>query len=192
MESARNLMIEQGVNAVTVRGVARAAGISPGNLGYHFATYDDLLHALMERVINPYLQTFEILRAESLDDPLASLRAVLAYVLDDLATEETTMFFPELWVLANRSERAAEYMKELYDNYLSVIQGIIQAARTDLSIHECRQLALFICASIEGQTVFIGYQRQFLKHRTALKGIALDVMVTTVANHVSGKQFLQA
>jgi AcrR family transcriptional regulator len=188
LESARALMINQGVGAVTIRGVARAAGISPGNLGYHFANYDELLHSLMEWVLAPYLKNFAILRASVVDDPIASLRAVINYVLDDLSTEDTTMFFPELWVLANRDQRAAVYMQELYDTYMKVLEEIVAATRPDLATEEHQQLSLFICTSIEGQTVFVGYQRPYVKHQHALKRITMDVMISAVVNHVGKAQ----
>lgn len=47
LETARQLFNEQGLYRVGVRDVARAAGISPGNLGYHFRTRDDLVSALV-------------------------------------------------------------------------------------------------------------------------------------------------
>jgi len=183
LETARTLMITQGVQAVTVRGVARAANISPGNLGYHFPSYDKLLHSLMEWVIQPYLRTFAYLRASAVDDPLVSLEAVLSYVLDDLASEDTTMFFPELWVLANRHAGAAACMRELYDAYIAVLQDIISAARADLTAAQCHELALFICTSIEGQTAFVGYTRPFSQHRQALKSITLQTMIAAVVDY---------
>ncbi|HEU4537053.1 MAG TPA: TetR family transcriptional regulator, partial [Polyangiaceae bacterium] len=47
LDTARALFNERGLYRVGVRDVARAAGISPGNLGYHFPTRDDLVSALV-------------------------------------------------------------------------------------------------------------------------------------------------
>ena len=84
LEIAKDLMVDEGVSAVTMRRVAREAGISPGNLHYHFPVYDLLLEELVDWVLAPYLATFEILKADSSDDPIRALRAVLEYVLNDL------------------------------------------------------------------------------------------------------------
>ncbi len=183
LQAASKLMVEKGLTAVTIRGVARAAGMAPGNLGYYFASHDDLLQALLDWVLEPYLRAFEFLRANDGNDPIVSLRAVLDYVLEDLASEETTMFFPELWVLANRDEHNAKRMRDLYNAYMEVLRELITAARPDLSRLHIDELALFICASIEGQTVFIGYKRPYAEHRAALKSIALEAMITVVVNH---------
>ena len=180
LATARDLMVQQGVGAVTVRGVARAAGMAPGNLGYYFANLDELIHALLDWVLAPYLSAFQFLLADTAGDPIASLRAVLKYVLDDLSSENTTKFFPELWVLANRSERSALRMRELYDTYMDVLKKLVGAARPDFTDQQIDEMALFVCASIEGQTVFIGFERPYQKSRAAVQAIALNAMVTTV------------
>lgn len=47
LDTARRLFNKDGLRHVGVRDVARAAGISAGNLSYHFATKDDLVAALV-------------------------------------------------------------------------------------------------------------------------------------------------
>jgi AcrR family transcriptional regulator len=46
LDTARGLFNAQGLHRVGVRDVARALGMSPGNLAYHFPTQDDLVAAL--------------------------------------------------------------------------------------------------------------------------------------------------
>lgn len=180
LEVARKLMVEEGLSAVTMRRIAREAGISPGNLHYHFPSHDLLLEELFDSILEPYLNMFEVLKAESRDDPMTALKAVLEYVLDDLGHKETTMFFPELWVLANRDDKAAQQMRKLYDTYMDVLIGLIGNARPDLGETRVKEIALFICASIEGQTVFIGYETTHKQHRKALKEIALTTLTKLV------------
>jgi AcrR family transcriptional regulator len=47
LDTARELFNERGLHRVGVRDIARAVGMSPGNLGYHFPTKDDLVAALV-------------------------------------------------------------------------------------------------------------------------------------------------
>jgi len=47
LDTARTLFNADGLGRVGVRDVARAAGMSAGNLSYHFATKDDLVAALV-------------------------------------------------------------------------------------------------------------------------------------------------
>jgi AcrR family transcriptional regulator len=180
IEVARKLMIDEGLSAVTMRRVARESGISPGNLHYHFSNYGLMLGALLDAVLEPYLIKFEALKAESQGNPVTALTAVLEYVLDDLGNKETTTFFPELWVLANRNDKAEQQMGKLYDTYMGVLIGLIKNIRPDLNKKRTKEIALFICASIEGQTVFIGYETTHKQHRKALKKITLTTIMKLV------------
>ena len=46
------VVAEQGLDAVSIRTVAREAGVSIGSVQYHFATKDDLLLGAYERAID--------------------------------------------------------------------------------------------------------------------------------------------
>ncbi len=180
IEVAKKLIIDEGVSAVTMRRVARELGISPGNLHYHFPNYGLMLTAIVDAVLAPYLTKFAALKAESQGDPVTALTAVIEYVLDDLGKKETTIFFPELWALANRDDKAEQQMRKLYDIYMSVLVGLINNIRPDLNKKRTKEIALFICALIEGQTVFIGYESTHKQHRRALKDITLTTVLKLV------------
>jgi AcrR family transcriptional regulator len=47
LDTARELFNASGLHRVGVRDIARATGMSPGNLAYHFPTKDDLVAALV-------------------------------------------------------------------------------------------------------------------------------------------------
>ncbi|MDX2285323.1 MAG: TetR/AcrR family transcriptional regulator [Bacteroidia bacterium] len=51
LDRARILFNERGSGDITVRDLAHAAGISPGNLGYHFPTLDAVTEALYYRLV---------------------------------------------------------------------------------------------------------------------------------------------
>jgi AcrR family transcriptional regulator len=72
------LVVTGGLEAVSVRAVAREAGVSIGAVQYHFATKDDLLLAAYERVIDRVAQ-----RAATIptDDPLEFVRSLLKQLL---------------------------------------------------------------------------------------------------------------
>jgi hypothetical protein len=63
---------------------------------------------------------------------------------------------------------------------MDVLVGLIGNVRPDLDEARVKEIALFICASIEGQTVFIGYEATHKQHRKALKEIALTTLTKLV------------
>jgi len=79
--------------------------------------------------------------------------------MEDLTTKETTHFFPELWVLANHDSVAAEGMEYVYAKERAVFVDLIGRINPALTSEAREVIALFISASIEGMTVFVGYKR---------------------------------
>lgn len=159
LDVARQLFMEEGHSKLTMRRIAKAAGMSPGNLSYYYPTRADLLADLLQYVIDGYIRQFETLRDEASDDADEQFRAVLVFVFNDLGTRETTLFFPELWVLANRDDWIAQQMEKMYAQYRAILVDVIGLINPQLSEARKSDLALMISASIEGHTVFVGHGR---------------------------------
>jgi AcrR family transcriptional regulator len=73
LKTAEKIMLEEGYAAVTVRRVAKSAGVSSTLLHYYYATADDLLVALYRNASEKDLQSLE--SALSADDPVSALWA---------------------------------------------------------------------------------------------------------------------
>ena len=155
---ARNLLIEEGYHNFSIRKVAKRVGISAGNLQHHFATRDDLVAAMLDHVISVYLLRLEELKEEA-SSPKECLQNVIEFVTRDLQTRETTIFFPEIWSLSNHDETINKLMEHMYEVYRKVYQDIALQMNPDLTLEQRRLIALFIYATIEGHTMFIGYQK---------------------------------
>ena len=180
LTTARRLLIDEGAAALTMRRVAREVGISPGNLHYYYATRSDLLEDLLTDVIEGYLHQFDELRTAAGVNPSDQLRAVLEFVIGDLSTRDTTLFFPELWAMANREAVAAQQMEALYARYRAVLEELIGRVNPRLTSERSQALALFISASIEGQTMFIGHERPHSRQAETVKQIAVNSFLNLV------------
>ncbi len=180
IETAWRIAIDEGMAGLSMRRIAREMGISPGNLSYYYASKADLLEDLLTCVIDGYLKEFERLREQPDASPEAQLRAVICFVLDDIATRETTLFFPDLWALANRDEWAAKHMERVYAGYRAVLEEIIAdfCVCPDPEVH--RRLALVISGSIEGQTVFIGHDRPHHSRFEHIKALVIEQSIALV------------
>lgn len=174
LDAARAVFMEAGYAGLTMRKVALRAGISIGNLSYYYRTKDDLLRDLIDHVVGSYLDTFDRLRDAAGQSPAKQIESVLDYWIEDLGTPDTTVFFPELWALANHDAQVAALVDRLYARVREPLHELIPRINPACSPDDARQLALFMCAAMEGLTVFTGHGKPWAGHRTQLKRLAIS------------------
>ncbi len=172
LESARDLMISGGYHNLTLRKVAAGAGISVGNLSYYYSNKQDLLRDLLDHVIDSYMWEFDKVRQDAGDSVEAQFVAIVRFIIEDIGTQETTNFFPELWALANHDSYAAERMEEIYIKARIVLNELIAILNPALTESERQQVALFISASMEGLTPFAGFGKPWAGSRDSIINIA--------------------
>jgi AcrR family transcriptional regulator len=140
LDIARHLFNQRGLNQVGVRDVARAVGISAGNLAYHFPTKDDLVEALAN-------ERFERLREIALealdkDNPAKAfedfIRDAARIQADDRALSEVLVTRPNMMRAA--AERVG--MLELTEQVLKRAQKA-GAVRADA---DPRDIPMVMCA----------------------------------------------
>lgn len=180
LTAARDVLVMEGYPRLTMRNVADAAGMTVGNLSYYYANKEDLLHDLLEAVIQGYVVDFDRITEDLSRSPEERLEEMIRFVIGDLATKETTGFFPALWALASHDDFAAGEMIALYAIEREAFARVIAAMRPDLSRKDRDLLALFISASIEGHTMFIGYRREQTAAGGAIANIAAHSFLSLV------------
>lgn len=173
LRTALAILIEHGYKAMSMRGVAAACGIKFGNLTYHYRSREDLVRELMEAVISSYEREFETIMIMPGVPAEERLRRLCMLLLDDIRSKKTTRFFPELWALANHDQFVLERVQDLYVRARAPILEIVKEMRPDLADAECEIVALFISASMEGMTIFAGYEKPFEKRMPELEHLAV-------------------
>lgn len=158
IDAAIKVLIEQGYHHLSMRKAADAAGVRLGNLQHYYPTKEALVRAMLDRVIDGYLGRFERIRRRG-DDPREEFRAIVESVFLDLGRRRTTVFFPELWSLSNHEPYITPLMDQMYGRYREVLGEAIARLNPALTPLQIRRLALFVSASIEGHTVFVGYRK---------------------------------
>ncbi len=178
--------MELGYSRFTMRKVATAAGISLGNLNYHFPRKDDLLKALLETIFDTYIAEFERRRSAAGTSPSLQLAAVLEFWIDDLLSPETTTFFPELWALSNHDPHVAEMTDRLYQGARAPLLALLPQINPTLDARAVERLALLMCASMEGLTVFAGYKKPWAGEHAVLKRELIASFMQMIRPHQAG------
>ncbi len=171
LDAAVAVLIEHGYHNFSLRRVADEAGLRLGNLQHYFPSKDALVQAMLDRVIDTYLSRLVGIQSSGLD-PETQFRTMIETLFLDLNTRRTTVFFPELWSLANHDRQVAAHMERMYGRYRELLGASITRINPALDEKQVRQIALFISASIEGHTMFVGHGKPWRTQTKAILGLA--------------------
>ena len=182
LKAALHLLVEEGYRAMTMRRVAGECGLKLGNLTYHFPAREDLVKALLDAVISAYEIEFHEIAHNAMFAPEVRLAHYCELVLEDIRSKKTTRVFPELWALSNHDPFVFERVHELYARARASLIEIIEELRPDLPPEKRQALALFISASMEGLTVFAGYEKPFEAYMQMFENIAVKAFIEVLKN----------
>lgn len=182
LEAALHLLVEEGYRAMTMRRVAAECGMKLGNLTYHFPAREDLVQALLDAVISAYEIEFHEITHNPMLAPDVRLAQYCELVLEDIRSKKTTRVFPELWALSNHDPFVLDRVQELYARARAPLLEIVEELRPDLPPDKRQVLALFISGSMEGLTVFAGYEKPFEDRMRMLENIAMRAFIDVLRN----------
>ena len=139
LDAAMELLSKHGISGVSMRAVAREAGVALGLVNYYFDDKTSLIRAALRRVDEDDL----LLVATNPDsDPDEQLRHALHRVAGpDLLTTRYMSLRLHLWALAQADEGYAEINAAAFDRYLDGVATLINNAKPELSWEECRDRA---------------------------------------------------
>jgi len=180
LEAALDILINEGIRALTLRRIAAACQLRVGNVTYYFATKDELLRAVLDVVVDGYTEAVRDLRKRT-DEPAEQRMALLIRILlEDIQSQATTNLFPELWALANRDRFVADCLNDIYRRGREVLLDLIAELNPGLDDTEREMVAVFVQASIEGMTLFAGHDKLFADRMPLLESISVKALVDLV------------
>ncbi len=122
--AAEALLIDEGYHNFSLRKVATRANQTLGSLQYYYPSKDILVKAMLDNYIQRYLDMFERIRTSAGDDPKRQFKALVRGIVLDLNSKTTTVFFPEIWSMANHDEHASDFMDAMYGRYRDVLVDV--------------------------------------------------------------------
>lgn len=139
LDAALALLSQHGISGVSMRAVARQAGVSLGLVHYYYRDKVALMAAALRRVEDSDLL---IVRADPGKGPEDNLRKALRRVVDPkfLTTDYLSLRL-QLWALAPAHPEYEEINTSAQSRYRKGLSALIRAARPDLSSAAARQRA---------------------------------------------------
>ena len=127
LEAALSLFNEQGTGAVSTNHIAESAGISPGNLYYHFRNKEEIIHALFERLFAAWGEAFQL--PDDQAPSLADLDAMIAANYE-LIWEYCFAYREQAALLRNDPELQERYLtvrRRGYEGFAALIDAFVAA-----------------------------------------------------------------
>lgn len=180
LETALDIMIEDGYQALTLREVARRCNIQIGAVSYYYKSRADLLQDVINMVLVPYADNISsIIREPSLSAE-QKLERFIRLLLDDIQTKRTTRLFPHLWVLANYDPIVAKAVDSIYILERRTLTHLIAEINPSLADQEREALAVYVSASVAGSTMFMGFEKPWAGELPLYSAIACHALVGLV------------
>lgn len=175
LQAVIDLLATQGISGVSMRAVAREAGVALGLLNYYYADKQSLIAAALRQIES---QDLAILQSDESLPPSERLVAALRRVADpEFLTTEYLALRLQLWSLAQADDEFEQINAEAQRHYRETLAELILAARPDLSRAECKRRAADINVIQNGMwlTALLGLDRASIARGvTRTEGIALE------------------
>jgi len=174
IESARQVLLQHGHAAFTTRRVAEAAGITHGNLNYHFLNKRNLLRALISHLLKSYSQRFEAFLSDP-NYPLGQdIERMVRWLWTDSISYETTRTFRELWALSLHDPVICRALDDFYDEAMAGVTQILRDARPGTDTAAIELLVHLLAMVSEGGAVLYGTRpERIVPHERILELVPL-------------------
>ena len=180
LRTAHQILVSDGYSSVTLREIARRCKVRVGAITYYYKKRDDLVRDLLEWTAAPYFNTYDSLIEDVRLTAEEKFERLIRTILEDIQSENTTKLFPELWAMANHDPFVAKLVDGLYIRQRSSFARLIAELNPSIGQAERDVLAMFVSASLEGTTMFIGHKKTWSGEIAAVENIALSCMVPLV------------
>lgn len=125
LNAAFEVIAERSLEATRMRDIATAAGISHPSLHYYFDTKDQLIVALLDRLLEQFLSGHEE-RLVDAGDPLAKLRVLLEQQqgLIEHRKDQLEVYY-DFWVQATKRPIVRRKIREMYSSWRGTLNRIL-------------------------------------------------------------------
>ncbi len=155
VEAATRCFAEGGFHATSMADIIGASGLSAGSVYRYFKSKDELIEAILNRLIN---QVIGQLTQAAESTPLGSIPASIVAADQILSTPLglTAQLLPQLWTESLRNEVVRRRAQVLYQTLLNHFAGVARQAQQDSHLPasvDAQGLAHVAVALIQGYLV---------------------------------------
>jgi AcrR family transcriptional regulator len=159
IEVAKGLLLEGGSLEFTLREVAQRAGISISNLQYYFPTRLAVLRAVVEPVVDAYLDELRS-ALDAKGSPRAMIDALIDRALEDAKNAERTALWWHFVSLAAIDPECSQLLDEWYEEVTPGIAKFIRGVDPECKPADSMHRATLLIAMADGLSFQLGAGRR--------------------------------
>ena len=180
--TAGAILAKDGYGALTMRRVASACGISPGNLTYHFPSVDDLMVAAMNLGLEEYQQQIASYIKKQPTDQDKTLTELVTFFVHDALSPRTSAVMIEFWALAQHDPSKAAFLDQTYQKASDMIVDALLDIEPDIERATANQVASTLLVFSEGSTALFSRKPLLAFDEKALIEIAVATLRQMINN----------
>ncbi len=180
IETALEIILESGYQALTLREVARRCKVQIGAISHYYKSRSVLLQDVINSVMVPYSENFRAIEHAPDATPEQKLERIIRFLLEDIQSRLTTRLFPHLWVLANHDDFVAKAVDSIYILERATFTKLIAEINPGLNAAEREGLAVFLSSAVAGSTMFIGYEKPWAEQLPLCSAITCRGLIELV------------
>jgi AcrR family transcriptional regulator len=174
LESAKNIIVEEGFSALSFRAIAKRTGMTVGNVSYYFASKDMLMGQLAEYIFDRWENRFRKSIPVDAGDKMGIFVYAIRYMIEENKRPRSRSLLLEMWAMANQSNAIAKMMDIFYSRMRADIETMILDINPVLPKDACQLRAALIAAQIEGLMVVTGPKRLARGELKGIDDVAVD------------------
>jgi AcrR family transcriptional regulator len=163
LDAVLTVLARDGIAGVSVRAVAKEAGVASGLAGYYFDGKTAMIESALHRIGE---QDVELLKTRPGNDPVTAVRQALGRVASQrFLSAEYVALRLQMWALARVDESYAQINSAAHFRYRDALAALIADARPDLSASEVTRRATDIVMIQNGiwLTSLLGVDRESVR-----------------------------
>ena len=186
LAAARAVLLREGYERFTTRKVAANAGMTVGNLTYHFPSKRQLLGSLIERTLGEYASAIEGFFADLSVPVDRKFKALIEWLMADAATLDSNRLFRELWAIAIHDRFLARAVDDFYDEAIERIAQMLCHADSAISRESAIVIAHLVAVISEGTGVIYGTRLKRSASHADVQALAVQVLSSAARDAGSG------
>lgn len=175
--AARDLALEHGLYALTLRSIATRIDVTPALVAHYEPNMDALVASTFSSIVAAELaEVGELLETRA--TPRERLALLLATLLDG-TREEVTLVWVEAWALGRRNELLAQSVRAEMDDWRAFVQDVIDAgtASGDFETDDAAAVSWQLLGMIDGLNAHALVHWEDSGHRGSRLGQAVEGML---------------